>query len=159
MKQTTELFECFVLCLLCIRFTHLYMQTHDIFMNICLCVCEHSVYLMHPHVVMQLCDVMFTIYVSCEFIVSRCRVGSGGPSTNSWWKFHPAQSTSYPPFMGGVITNETWTCSPTMLLIYATVSQMPRNQMNNGNANHMPTWIHPCPPDEQKEKAPVLMFL
>ena len=64
-----------------------------------------------------------------------------------------------PPFMGGVITNETWTCSPTMLLIYATVSQMPRNQMNNGNANHMPTWIHPCPPDEQKEKAPVLMFL
>ena len=59
----------------------------------------------------------------------------------------------------GVITNETWTCSPIMFLIFATVSQMPRNQMNNGNANHMPTWIHPCPPDEQKEKAPVFDVL
>ena len=33
------------------------------------------VYLMHPHVVMQLCYVTFMIYVLCEFIVSRCRVG------------------------------------------------------------------------------------
>ena len=64
--------ECFYYALVSLNYICEHMTYSCIYVYVYV---RTFVYLMHPHVVMQLCYVTFMIYVLCEFIVSRCRVG------------------------------------------------------------------------------------